>query len=135
MIDSETKLKIVELRSKDWSIARIAKSLKLGKQTVVDTVKEMRDEIATLQAVQLDALYEAERLSVSARIKRLSALLGKLQAELESRSLADVPTEKLLDLYLKTASTLESSVVAPIFKSSQEIEDEKEARKAINNLV
>jgi hypothetical protein len=135
MIDSETKLKIVELRSKDWSIARIAKSLKLGKQTVVDTVKEMRDEIATLQAVQLDALYEAESLSVSARIKRLSALLGKLQAELESRSLADVPTEKLLDLYLKTASTLESSVVAPIFKSSQEIEDEKEARKAINNLV
>ena len=95
----------------------------------------MRDEIATLQAVQLDALYEAESLSVSARIKRLSALLGKLQAELESRSLADVPTEKLLDLYLKTASTLESSVVAPIFKSSQEIEDEKEARKAINNLV
>ena len=64
MIDSETKLKIVELRSKDWSIARIAKSLKLGKQTVVDTVKEMRDEIATLQAVQLDALYEAESLSV-----------------------------------------------------------------------
>ena len=135
MIDSETKLKIVELRSKDWSIARIAKSLKLGKQTVVDTLKEMRDEIATLQAVQLDALYEAESLSVSARIKRLSVLLGKLQAELESRSLADVPTEKLLDLYLKTASTLESSVVAPIFKSSQEIEDEKEARKAINNLV
>lgn len=135
MIDSDTKLKIVELRSKDWSIARIAKSLKLGKQTVVDTVKEMRDEIATLQAVQLDALYEAESLSVSARIKRLSALLGKLQTELESRSLADVPTEKLLDLYLKTASTLESSVVAPIFKSSQEIEDEKEARKAINNLV
>jgi len=135
MIDSETKLKIVELRSKDYSIARIAKQLKLGKQTVVDTVKEMRDEIATLQAVQLDALYEAESLSVSARIKRLSALLGKLQAELDSRSLADLPTEKLVDLYLKTASTLESSVVTPIFKSSQEIEDEREARKAINNLV
>lgn len=135
MIDSETKLKIVELRSKDYSIARIAKELKLSKQTVVDAVKDMKDEIATLQAVQLDALYEAESLSVEARIKRLSALLGKLQAELDARSLADVPTEKLVDLYLKTASTLDSSVVTPIFKSSQEIEDEREARKAINSLV
>jgi transposase-like protein len=135
MIDSDTKLKIVELRSKDYSIQRIAKELGIAKQTVVDTVKEMREEIASLQAVQLDALYEAEALSVEARIKRLSSLLGKLQAELDGRSLADVPTEKLVDLYLKTASTLESSLVSPIFKSSQELKDEKEARKALDGLV
>ena len=135
MIDSETKLKIVELRAKDYSIVRIAKELGLAKQTVVDTVKEMKDEIASLQAVQLDALYEAEALSVEARIKRLSALLAKLQAELDERSLADVPTEKLVDLYLKTASTLESSLVSPIFKSSQELQEEKEARKALDSLV
>ena len=135
MIDSETKLKIVELRAKDYSIVRIAKELGLAKQTVVDTVKEMKDEIASLQAVQLDALYEAEALSVEARIKRLSALLAKLQAELDGRSLADVPTEKLVDLYLKTASTLESSLVSPIFKSSQELQEEKEARKALDSLV
>ena len=135
MIDSDTKLKIVELRSKDYSIQRIAKELGIAKQTVVDTVKEMREEIASLQAVQLDALYEAEALSVEARIKRLSSLLGKLQAELDGRSLADVPTEKLVDLYLKTASTLESSLVSPIFKSSQELQDEREARKALDGLV
>lgn len=135
MIDSDTKLKIVELRSKDYSIQRIAKELGIAKQTVVDTVKEMREEIASLQAVQLDALYEAEALSVEARIKRLSSLLGKLQKELDERSLADVPTEKLVDLYLKTASTLESSLVSPIFKSSQELQDEREARKALDGLV
>ena len=135
MIDSETKLKIVELRAKDYSIVRIAKELGLAKQTVVDTVKEMKDEIASLQAVQLDALYEAEALSVEARIKRLSALLAKLQTELDERSLADVPTEKLVDLILKTSSTLESSLVSPIFKSSQELQEEKEARKALDSLV
>ena len=135
MIDSETKLKIVELRAKDYSIVRIAKELGLAKQTVVDTVKEMKDEIASLQAVQLDALYEAESLSVEARIKRLSALLAKLQAELDERSLSDVPTEKLVDLILKTSSTLESSLVSPIFKSSQELQEEKEARKALDSLV
>ena len=135
MIDSETKLKIVELRAKDYSIVRIAKELGLAKQTVVDTVKEMKDEIASLQAVQLDALYEAESLSVEARIKRLSALLAKLQTELDERSLSDVPTEKLVDLILKTSSTLESSLVSPIFKSSQELQEEKEARKALDSLV
>lgn len=135
MIDSETKLKIVGLRAKDYSIVRIAKELGLAKQTVVDTVKEMKDEIASLQAVQLDALYEAEALSVEARIKRLSALLAKLQAELDERNLSDVPTEKLVGLILKTSSTLESSLVSPIFKSSQELQEEKEARKALDSLV
>lgn len=135
MITHETKLRIVELRAKGLSIQRIASELDLSKQTVVDVTKELRDEVATLKAVRLDELYEAESLSVEARVKRLSTLLGKLQAELDSRSLEDVPTEKLVDLYLRTQKELEEAKVEPIFKSSQEQAEEKEARTALQSLL
>ena len=135
MITHETKLKIVELRAKGLSIQKIASELDLSKQTVVDATKEMKDEIATLKAVRLDELYEAEALSVEARVKRLSSLLGKLQEELDSRSLSDVPTERLVDLYLRTQKELEEAKVEPIFKSSQEQAEEKEARTALQSLL
>lgn len=135
MIDAETKLKIVELRSKDTSIQKIASQLGVAKQTVVDVCKDMKDEIATLRAIQLDALYEEQALTAEARIKRLSSLLEKIQAELDSRTLADVPTDKLVDLLIKTESQLEGAKVEPIFKSSQEQREEREARESLNALL
>lgn len=135
MIAQETKLKIVELRAEGKSIQKIASELGIAKQTVVDVTKELREEVASLKALRLDALYEAESLSVEERVKRLSSLLGKLRAELESRSLADIPTEKLIDLILRTQKELEEAKVEPIFKSSQEQAEEKEAREALNSLL
>ncbi len=135
MIAQETKLKIVDLRAEGKSIQKIASELGIAKQTVVDVTKELREEVASLKALRLDALYEAESLSVEERVKRLSSLLGKLRAELESRSLADIPTEKLIDLILRTQKELEEAKVEPIFKSSQEQTEEKEAREALNSLL
>lgn len=135
MISTETKLKIVELRSQGKSIATIAKEMNLAKQTVVDTCKEMKEEVAALYAVQLDALYEAERIGVEQRIKNYSSLLGKLKEELDARTLADVPTEKLVDMYIKTASALESAIVEPIFKSSTEQQEEKAERDILQSLT
>ncbi len=135
MIEHETKLRIVELRAKGTSIQKIASTLGIAKQTVVDVCKELKEEVALHKALRLDELYESESLSVEARVKRLSSLLGKLRAELESRSLADIPTEKLIDLILRTQKELEEAKVEPIFKSSQEQAEEKEAREALKSLL
>lgn len=135
MISTEEKLRIVELRAQGKSIATIAKELNLAKQTVVDTCKEMKEEVAALYAIRLDALYEAERIGIEERIKNYSSLLGKLKEELDSRILADVPTEKLVDMYLKTASALESAIVEPIFKSSREQQEEKAERDILQSLT
>ena len=78
MIEIKSKLSIVELRAQGYSIKKIADKLGVSKQTVVDTIKEMKDEVASLQAVQLDALYEAEKITTEARIKNLSTLLKKI---------------------------------------------------------
>lgn len=95
----------------------------------------MKDEVASLQAVQLDALYEAEKITTEARIKNLSTLLKKIKKEVDSRDFSDVPTDKLVDLYIKTASTLEALMVEPDFKSSEEIQEDKEMKEALARLV
>ena len=135
MIEIKSKLSIVELRAQGYSIKKIADKLGVSKQTVVDTIKEMKDEVASLQAVQLDALYEAEKITTEARIKNLSTLLRKIKKEIDSRDFSDVPTDKLVDLYIKTASTLEALMVVPDFKSSEEIQEDKEMKEALARLV
>ena len=135
MIAHETKLRIVELRAKGTSIQKIASELGIAKQTVVDVCKELKEEVALHKALRLDELYESEALSVEARISSLSSLLKRIREELDSRSLADVPTEKLVDLLLRTQKELEEARVEPIFKSSQEQAEEKEAREALKSLL
>lgn len=135
MIEINSRLKIVELRAQGYSLKKIADKLGIAKQTVVDTVKEMKEEVASLQAIQLDALYEAEKITTEARIKNLSTLLKKIQKEVESRDFSDVPTDKLVDLYIKTASTLEGLMIEPSFKSSEEIREDKEMKEALAVLV
>jgi transposase-like protein len=135
MIDTQTKLKIVELRAGGKSMAKIAEEVGVAKQTVVDVCNDMREEIASLHAMQLEALYEEQKISTEERIRALSSVMGKIRKELESRSLVDVPTEKLVELFLKTSSTLEGSIVEPRFKSTDEQKADKEAREALNKLL
>jgi transposase-like protein len=135
MIDTQTKLKIVELRAGGKSMAKIAEEVGVAKQTVVDVCNDMREEIASLHAMQLEALYEEQKISTEERIRALSSVMGKIRKELESRSLVDVPTEKLVELFLKTSSTLEGSIVEPRFQSTDEQKADKEAREALNKLL
>ena len=135
MIEVNSRLSIIELRAQGYSIQKIAKKLDVAKQTVVDTIKANKEEVASLHAIQLDALYEAEKVTAEARIKNLSTLLKKIQQEIDNRDLSDVPTDKLIDLYIKTSSTLDGVMIEPAFKSSQELQEEKDTRDTLARLV
>lgn len=135
MVDTEKKLQIVELRAAGKSIAKIAETVGVAKQTVVDVCKDMREEIAALHAIQLEALYEEQKISSEERIRNLSNVLAKIKEELENRNLTEVPTEKLVELYLKTTSTLEGSIIEPRFQSTKEQKTEKEAREILEKLT
>jgi len=134
MVDTETKRRIVELRSEGRSIAFIAKEAGVAKQTVVDVCKEMKEEVAALYAVRLDSLYEEQKIGTEERIRNLSGLLAKIKKEIEGRTLEDVPTEKLVDMYIKTASALEATLIKPIFKSTAEQQEEKAERDILRSL-
>lgn len=122
----ETKKRFIELRAKGYSFDKIAKELGKAKQTLLDWSRELDQEIAQAKALELDNLYESYSLYKEARLKTLGEILSKLKKEVDNRDLTDLPTDRLLDLFLKYEGVVKESLVEPVFKSSREIEEEKE---------
>jgi hypothetical protein len=131
----ETKRRFIELRAKGYSFDKIAKELGKAKQTLLDWSRDLDQEIAQAKALELDSLYEFYSLYKEARLKTLGEILSKLKKEVDQRDLTDLPTDRLLDLFLKYEGVLKESLLEPIFKSSKEIEEEKEDRLLLEELT
>ena len=133
--NSQDKERFIELRAKGWSFDRIAKELGKAKQTLIDWSKELQEEVANLKALELEALYEKYYLLKETRLQTFGAMLTKIKEEVERRDLSDVPTDKLLELLLKYNSQVKEEIVEPIYKSSQEIKEERQDRELLEELT
>ena len=107
----ELKSQFVELRAKGWSYVKISRRLKVSKNTLTSWGAELEGEIASLTAMELEALYERSYMSKEARIRLLGSQLKEIQDELKKRGLEDVSTEKLLDMELKLYQALQAEYV------------------------
>ena len=114
----DTKQRFIELRAKGWSFDKIAKELGKAKQTLIDWSKELQDEIANRKALELEALYESYYLLKENRLQTLGVILTKIKKELEKRNLSDVPTDKLLDIYLKYSNQIKAEL-EPVNESKE----------------
>ena len=133
--NSKDKERFIELRAKGWSFDKIAKETGKAKQTLIDWSKELQDEIANRKALELEALYESYYLMRENRLQTFGAMLTKIKEEVERRDLSDVPTDKLLDLFLKYNSQIKEEIVEPIYKSSQELIEDKQDRELLEVLT
>jgi predicted transcriptional regulator len=131
----ETKERFIELRAKGWSFDKIAKELGKAKQTLIDWSKELQDEVANRKALELEALYETYYLLKENRLQTFGGLLNKIKDEVLSRDLSDVPTDKLLDLFLKYNSQIKEEIVEPIYKTSLEIYEERQDKELLEALT
>ena len=131
-VTNQVKLRVIELRAEGLSYANIAKEMSIAKQTAVDIVKDNIEEVQTLQAVEMEALIDAERVNQRGRIEQLSALHSRLRQEIEQRDLSDVPTEKLINLYIKTSETLKGEVSFPEARSTDEQKADSYNRALMN---
>lgn len=135
METTELKERFIELRAKGWSFDKIAKETGKAKQTLIDWSKELQDKIANRKALELEALYESYYLMRENRLQTFGAMLTKIKEEVERRDLSDVPTDKLLELLLKYNSQVKEEIVEPIYKSSQEIKEERQDRELLEELT
>lgn len=134
-IDKDKQNLILSLRAKGYSYARIAQEAKVSKQTAVDLCRMYEERVATLEALELEELYETHRLTSTERIKAHASLLQRIKEEIDRRDLTDIPTDKLLDLYLKEEAALRESMIEPKFRSSQEQEESRKDRTLLDSLL
>lgn len=134
-MEANKKRQIIELRAQGKSYSSIAKEVKIAKQTAIDICKACEEEISTLKAMELEALYEAHNITQQGRIERLSSLRDKLREEIEKRDLSDISTDKLISLYLNTETSLKEDLVEPRFQSSEEQERDRAEREVLDKLT
>jgi transcriptional regulator with XRE-family HTH domain len=107
----EVKSQFIELRAKGWSYLKIARKLKVSKNTLASWGAELDGDIASLRAVEMEALHEKYFMTKEARIQLLGEQLKEIKAELKRRGLEAVSTEKLLEMELKYYQALQAEYV------------------------
>jgi len=111
MKDQETKERFIELRAKGLSFEKIARQLKVSKQTLINWSKELSTIISNLRAIELEALQEKDYLTKSARIELFGERLEAIKTELDRRDLSEIPTAKLFEFLEKYGRILKEEVV------------------------
>ncbi|MGZ4964577.1 MAG: hypothetical protein ACXWKG_20250 [Limisphaerales bacterium] len=101
MHSTDTKSKFLELRTKDWSLARISKQLDVSVRTLVDWNRQHRDELRTLRSVEIEALQEKLLATHEHQLTTLVTQLNRLDERIASVKLEFVETK---DLYRIAAS-------------------------------
>lgn len=109
--------------------------IQIGKQTALDVCKKYKEQIATLQALELEQLYEEQRITSTERITAIASLMQRVREEIDSRDLSQVPTEKLIDLYLKQSSALREEIIEPNFQSTEEQSRDRKEREYLDRLT
>ncbi len=118
---AELKEQFIELRARGFSYVKIARRLKLSRNTLASWNQELEAEIASLKAMELESLQEQYFLLKEGRIKLLGEMLKGLQQELQKRDLASVSTDKLMDMWLKVYQELKEEAIETRPLSESEI--------------
>lgn len=118
MENQKTKEQFIQLRAQGVSYSNISKEIGKSKQTLIDWGKELEEEIRNLKAIELEAIYEKYFLLKEARLQSFGIITQRIRKEIESRDLSDIPTDKLLEMFLKYNSVIKQETTEPIFNNS-----------------
>jgi len=125
MKEVETKHQFVELRAQGKSLRIASDELKIGLQTAVRWERELKEQIANLKAIEIDALLERHQLTVQAQIERYGFELARVTEELKKRDLSDVQTPKLYDIMVKLHARVEEALPTLTVRDDDEIAELK----------
>jgi hypothetical protein len=117
MKDSKTQHRFIELRAQSVSLRAVADKLGIGLQTAGRWERKFKEQIESLNALELEALREKYWLTEKARIERLGGQLLRIRDQLDERDFLDVETPKLLDMELKLYTALSKGDATLVHKT------------------
>ena len=115
----EKKEKFIELRGTlEMSLDKCTEELKVSKPTLLKWEKELTESITDLEKAKFSLLIDSLELGMSSRLERLKELNEAMMNEIKQRDLQEIPSEKLIRLYLDCEGKIESIIDKNNFKSS-----------------
>lgn len=121
MKDNEIKARFMELRGHGVPLAKIAVELEVSKTTLVNWERDLREEIDNLRAVEFEEMHDKFYLSSRKRVEFFGHILSRIQHELETRDLSEIPTDKLFAMYAHFHREAERALPELMFRSDDEI--------------
>lgn len=100
------KEKFIELRAQGHSYASIAADLKVSKPTLIEWSQEFEFRITNLKTIEMETLQEKYLIQKQNRIELFGQQIQTIKAELSTRDMKEVSTEKLFDLLAKYTKAL-----------------------------
>lgn len=101
---NDQKMQFVMLRAQGKSFDKIAENLGISKQTLIKWQGELFAQIREQEFYEVQAITEAyavtRRQRFDATAKTLHAVLAELTRRVDTDQLADMPTDKLVNLAL-----------------------------------
>ena len=121
MKEETIKHKFIQLRAQGLSFEKIARELKVSKQTLINWSKALKHDIANLKAIELEVLQEQYYLTKRKRIELLGEKLKCIKNELDKRELDNISTDKLIDYFIKYYKLLQEEHIPLIFEETEDL--------------
>lgn len=106
MISLDTKSEVVRLRGLDYSFDAVATKTGVSKPKVMEICSEFDSEVSTVRQGQVSATVEDIAYATEKRSDLYRQLVGKLYAEISSRDITEVSTERLFSMLERTERSL-----------------------------
>lgn len=124
----QTEERVLSLYAEGQTIEDIASALSIAPQSVVDTLENKKEFAQTRRSLKLEKVLKEKRLTSEARAEAIGSLLNKMFEEIQRRDLSDIPTDKLLSLYIKAQTDLTKQVEQVTIYSEKVAREEEEKR-------
>lgn len=108
---------VLSLRAEGATMADIADRAGIDTTRAVTICDKEDRALANARAARAEMLFARLQVDRQGRVNRLAELQGRLQAELATRDLSDIPTDKLVSLIVKTSDAIKSEVYTPQFRA------------------
>ena len=128
MKNNETKARFMELRAQGLPLAKIAAEIKVSKTTLVNWEGDLKEQIDNLRAMELEAMYDKYHLSTRKKVEFFGDILSRIQRELETRELSEIPTEKLFAMYAHFYREAQHALPELTFRNDYEVKVAKAMR-------
>jgi len=130
MKGAQTIQKFLVLRAQGKSLRTIEKEIGTNRGTLAKWEREHLEELENLKAVERDTMREKYLLTNHAQLELLGTQFMRLKKELEKRDLSDIPTLKLVELFLKYSTRLTEDFPAEGIDTEEGLAESKARRLA-----